>query len=301
MNPAADADAMIDAYLELASNTTRTLLVSAAEALGPALEQTLIALQSAIAAAEQEFGLETHGRAVAAFATDFAHKQPEVMSATLGFVVAVLCWRCSAASYKQGQQKKQPKQKKADEKPKGDAPKVKKTRVRICKFCEVEIASKKFLEAHVNGKRHKKLAEGCATDQCWVWVEKEPAPTTEAAPTAEAPRAEVEVDDGGWEVVDDAAKRKAARAAAAAAAAAKKQAAADAAAAAARDEEARQSLRVHRRCNECGVRARDGATIETDPDDQTKAYCSACWDRFYHGEAPAPEPAPIKKHVTRWS
>ena len=39
-------------------------------------------------------------------------------------------------------------------------------------------------------------------------------------------------------------------------------------------------LRRHPRCADCGARARDGATIETDPDDESRGYCLQCWDVF---------------------
>jgi len=60
-------------------------------------------------------------------------------------------------------------------------------------------------------------------------------------------------------------------------------------------------LRVHRRCDECGIRVRDGATIVTDPDDERRAYCTACWYAYENPEEasadaePAAEP---RKHVT---
>jgi len=214
-------------------------------------------------------------------------------------VVALACYSCAAASVRRRTIRKKQQKAKAAAHDKKER-KVKLPRVRRCRFCEVEIVSKAFLESHVAGKKHKKLAGSCAPDSCWVWVTKEPAaePSQEMRAESEAPAALTsEVDDAadGWEVVDLAAKKKAR----AAAAAARKRR--DAAAPA---EEVRQSLRVHRRCDECGIRARDGATIETDPDNESRAYCTACWDRYYNGPpeeaAAAPEAAP-KRHVTRWS
>ena len=169
-------------------------------------------------------------------------------------------------------------------------------RVRMCRFCNVEIKSKAFMDGHVAGKKHRKLAEGCSPDACWVWVDKveeeKPVPT-------EAPAVvQVVEEDGSWQVVDNLAKKRAQKAAAAK----KQEQEAKKAAEAAAKAEAPRALRVHRRCNECGIRAQDGATIETDPDNEAKAYCTVCWDRYYHPEmepvaAPAAEP---RKHVTHW-
>lgn len=206
-------------------------------------------------------------------------------------------------------------QKKSEAKPKEKPKKM--PRVKYCKFCEVEILNKAFMASHLAGKKHKKLAGGATPEECWVWLEK-PAPKSpeelaaeqaEAA-AAEAARAAAEeaakqaASDKSWVTVDAASKKKAARAAAAKRKADEQRQQPPPA------EEARQTLRIHRRCNECGIRARDGATIETDPDDDTRAYCSDCWARYLGlGEEPssqavaaAPTPsAEPRRHVTKWN
>ena len=180
----------------------------------------------------------------------------------------------------------------------------------MCRFCKVEVL--KVHEAtHLAGKKHCKLAGNRPPDACWEYVEKvgdrdagEPAPS--AADAAAALReasgdAGVDNDGGGeWETVATAARKKDARAAAA-----KRRAAAAAAAAevaAAEQAAQRAPLRVHRRCDECGIRVRDGATIETDPDNENRAYCTECWERWRNPPPPAEDEAPAPKpHVTKWN
>ena len=168
-------------------------------------------------------------------------------------------------------------------------PKKKKIpKVRMCKYCEVPIPSDLFMQAHLAGKKHRKLAGEYTPEECWVWVEKpseegKDAEAKEAAP--QPPVATDMQDEGTWETVESAASKKA-KARVMMKAAKAKQAAAAAAAAAAPPPVA---LRVHRRCNDCGIRARDGATIETDPDNESRAYCTECWAAFLnHPEAAAP-------------
>ena len=173
-------------------------------------------------------------------------------------------------------------------------------KVRICRFCEVEVADAAYMERHLAGKKHRKQAEGVAPDECWVWVEKPVAAAAEAPvetpPTdgdARLPRATAATaDDGAWQTVaTGAAKRRAAKKPDKnKAAAAPTDAPADAPA----------PLRIHRRCDECDARARDGATVETDPDDESKAYCTECWDRWRTPPPPAPAPPPPapKTHTT---
>lgn len=177
-------------------------------------------------------------------------------------------------------------------------------RVRMCRYCEVEVR-REHEAAHLGGKRHQKLAGGVAASACFEWVQKRVA-DDDAAETdlAAAPALKSDADgadagDDGWETVTAAAKKKDARAAATA----RRKAAAAAAEAAAVAQAPPRQLRVHRRCDECGIRARDGATIETDPDNENRAYCTECWDRWSHPpeEAPAAEPAPLRKHVTKWN
>ena len=168
--------------------------------------------------------------------------------------------------------------------------------MRTCRFCEVAVPNDAHVAAHLDGKKHRKLAGDATPSQCWVYREVEPAAekevaVAEVAPPASAPP--VVVEEEGWQTVRTAQKRRAPKPPAAKPG--KPAGKEDAPPAEARP------LRVHRRCNDCGARSRDGAVIETDPDDERKAYCTACWDRYWYGE-PAEEPTPEpRKHVTPWN
>ena len=199
-------------------------------------------------------------------------------------------------------------------------------RVRFCRFCDVEIVSKAFMETHLKGKRHKKLSDGATPEECWVWVEKAPAPSAEeaaetaAAAAAAAAAAKAEAardamlasgDSSSWVTVDAVSKKRAARAAAAA----RRQTAASNAEEEARqrladEAAARHRLRVYKRCDECGAKARDGAIIEADPDVDGRAYCSVCWERYLDPEGvkererkakEVNEHQASRRHVTKWN
>ena len=183
----------------------------------------------------------------------------------------------------------------------------------MCKFCEVAIPSKDFMETHLAGKKHKKLAEGCAPDQCWYWVdqtvaeaeeEERIARAAEEKAAAEAARVAAEAllaEGGDWEVVDSVSKKKELRAKTAAAKRAGQETASTSTSSA-----GPAKLPVHPRCADCGARARDGATIETDPDDERRGYCIPCWEAYYKGfgsgDDPQPEPPKeFKPWVTKWN
>ena len=179
------------------------------------------------------------------------------------------------------------------------AAKKNKGRVRMCRFCEVEVASKSFMEAHVAGKKHRKLAGTHKPDQCWIWVEKVNQEEAEPEKTEELPAAPTPEDES-WVFVDAGTKKKAARIAAAE----RKAAAATTVIEPTKREEVKQRAPVHRFCNECKARAEDGATIETDPNDETKAYCSECWDGWYSPPDPVLEVVPTsepKRIITKWN
>ena len=176
-------------------------------------------------------------------------------------------------------------------------------RVRMCKFCEVEV-KREHEAAHLSGKKHQKLAGKVAASACFEWVEKRVEGDDAAAADNSEPMLAPSTADGsedGWETVTAATKKKEARAAAAARRA--KASAEQAQAAAASSQPPPRQLRVHRRCDECGIRVRDGATIETDPDNENRAYCVECWDRWRNpvAEAPAAEAPEVRKHVTKWN
>jgi hypothetical protein len=185
--------------------------------------------------------------------------------------------------------------------------KEKKKRVRMCQFCDIAIPTEAFMATHLVGKRHRKLAGDRPAEACWVWVEVE----KEAAETAEEARARLQAEEvehealvaaaraaaaqdaGEWEEAGAARKKKAA----AKLAAAKKKRQAEAEASKSATTAAAPQLRRHPRCADCGARARDGATIETDPDDESRGYCLACWDAFLNAPeeaaaAESSEPAP---------
>lgn len=216
---------------------------------------------------------------------------------TAGIATALLTlllvprWHSSAAGKQAppANKQKKPKPKKAP-------------RMRMCKFCNVEIVSKAFMDAHVAGKRHKKLAEDCAPDECWVWVEKPPVP--DEAPVATREHDVDMVMDGSWEGAKTRTTRRYShpalrtaqhpRASIVAVVAKPKRGnragVGEAAAARAprdgrdearqqgrqRDEREEENRRLprHRWCNGCGTNARYGAVIETDPDDVSKGMCS---------------------------
>ena len=204
---------------------------------------------------------------------------------------------------------------------------VKKSRagqVRMCKFCEVEILSKKgFLEAHLAGKRHAKMAGG-AKHECWVWVEKKAEPASaeeqlQAEAEEAAKLAAMAASDASesWQTVSSKPRK------------AKKVGGSSDASHNEEPEAVRQPghaasqtkptagqggsgrgryghVTHHKKCNDCGKhRDRDGVTIEADPDNEGKGYCLACWEKFLH----PPEPlqtkkaaeAPPRKHVTHWN
>ena len=208
---------------------------------------------------------------------------------------------------------------------------VKKSRagqVRMCKFCEVEILSKKgFLEAHLAGKRHAKMAGGAKPHECWVWVEKKAEPASaeeqlqaEAEEAAKMAAMAAMDSSESWQTVTSKPRK------------AKKVGASSDASHNEELEAVRQPghaasqpkptavqggsghgrygryghVTHHKKCNDCGKhRDRDGVTVEADPDNEGKGYCLACWERFLH----PPEPlqtkqaaeAPPRKHVTHWN
>lgn len=166
---------------------------------------------------------------------------------------------------------------------------------------------------HLGGKRHRKLSGGDSDGaKCWVWVDRpeegaeSSAGAPERAPTAAelaalAAAADNDPFAGAWETVDAATRKREARVRSS-----KNRLEMDKGKeSAAASKAAERPLPVHRRCDACGVRARDGATIQTDPDETNRAYCSPCWKAYLHPEmeeeagAPAaPEP---RKHVTKWN
>jgi len=288
-----------------ASSTLSDAITSAKAALGPTCESAARALGAALAAA-----IAAAGPAFDVAKATLAHmlvRAEEALgpqasaymaTAAIATVLACVCLprRSSHPVTVSSGQKN----------PKTAARKVQrqkqKNRARMCKFCGVEVLNKSFIDAHVAGKKHRKLAGDRTPDQCWVWVEREEEKGDDAQEHADvepvsANAAAVE-EDAAWVTVNAAQKKKEARLAAAARKAALEQEK-EAVAAAAIVAQPRQ-LRVHRRCNECGVRAREGVTIETDPDDESKAYCTECWDRYYNPQAPEPAPEPMR-FVSKWN
>ena len=48
--------------------------------------------------------------------------------------------------------------------------------VRTCRFCDIPVEADEFMEGHVRGKRHVRLAaaagvHGTAAEDCWIWCE----------------------------------------------------------------------------------------------------------------------------------
>lgn len=205
---------------------------------------------------------------------------------------------------------------------------VKKSRagqVRMCKFCEVEILSKKgFLEAHLAGKRHAKMAGGAKPHECWVWVEKKAEPASaeeqlQAEAEEAAKLAAMAASDASesWQTVSSK-KGKAKKVGGSSDASHNEEpeavrqpghAASQTKPTAGQGGSGRGRyghVTHHKKCNDCGKhRDRDGVTIEADPDNEGKGYCLACWEKFLH----PPEPlqtkkaaeAPPRKHVTHWN
>jgi hypothetical protein len=175
--------------------------------------------------------------------------------------------------------------------------KKKQPKVIMCRFCNVEIPDRSYMDAHLAGKRHVKLAACKKPHECWVWIDKTAKAKEEEAEKSASVTPPDDYNEGEWvTAVDAETKKKRARVQVA------KQKAAAAAAAANAEAQAPQQqreLRVHRRCDECGIRAREGAIIETDPDDERRAYCTDCWYRYFNPE-PEPEAAPTR-HVTPWN
>ena len=243
---------------------TATMLDSAREAWGPALADV-----------KERFGEAAPFYVVA--------------SSILVAAATLAVYRRSSSNQHQPAKKKLQK---AGSEAKPKPPKKKKNqKIRMCKYCEAPIPTDLFMQAHLAGKKHRRLAGEYTPDECWVWVEKpsEEDKDVEKEAAPQPPTTDTQ-DDGTWETVESAASKKAK---AAKAIKAKQKAAAAAAAAAPPSPKPAAALRVHRRCNDCGIRARDGATIETDPDDETKAYCTECWAAFLnHPEAAAPASQP---------
>ena len=218
-----------------------------------------------------------------------------VASALLATLIAfVVLWRRSCTVRTQQRDRAAATGEQATKKKK--APRA--GQLRMCRFCEVEIPTKSFMETHIAGKKHKKLAGSRRPDDCWVWV---PRPESDSASKEAAPIAAPMKEDDGWVIVDAAAKKREARAVAA-----KRKA--EAKLTEAQPEPKPSSMEVprprHRFCNGCKARAVDGAVIETDPDDETKAYCSVCWERWY--ATPEPEPAAQEAEqpariITKWN
>ena len=256
------------------------------ETLGPAMVAAEEALGPALAAVEEALGPNTKLILVAA-----------ALLFSYALIMGVV--RCLCGSTAQRCAREQERQRRAQKGGMGGGggkqapPKKKKQKkkvmVRMCKYCEIQIPDEAFVATHLSGKRHKKLAEGIPAEQCWQWVELPDAQEEEAetrrkeeeaaAALAEAAAAAAQ-DNGEWEEAGAAAKRK--RAAKLAAAKKKAQAAKAEGAGSAKASGAAPAvpLRRHPRCADCGARARDGATIETDPDDESRGYCLQCWDVF---------------------
>lgn len=266
----------------------------ATEALAPALALVWSVTEPACASASHAIrGVEE------AFGPGVA--TPSLWFATT-LVVAVLVWAClrsssAAKSFGDDAGNHALRAQQVMAPPKEKKPKVPK--VRMCRFCEVEVL-RAHEAKHLEGKRHRKLAGEHPPSSCWVFVTKEKVAPPSEPPSAPAATVVDAMDDSGgeWETVSTAARKREARALAAAQKKAAKGAPAPAA-----EELPPRPLRVHSRCNECGVRTRDGATIETDPDDERKAYCTACWSAYLNPQAAVePEPqAEVRKHVTPWN
>ena len=67
--------------------------------------------------------------------------------------------------------------------------------MRVCRFCEVAVPKDEMVAAHLSGKRHRKLAGSRAAEECFVWLEKEPAaqaPSPEPGSLAPEPGPEPE-------------------------------------------------------------------------------------------------------------
>ena len=293
--------------------------VAASAAVKPALASAKVTLAPALASANELVGSALAHPSIAPTVAA-VDEQLGAGSSTM-LVVAVIAWQAALTiaalvclpRYLRGPARKGKGGGAKGGKGKGkgaasqeDGAKAKKApRIRMCKFCDVEVKKGVFQQTHLKGKRHKKLSGGAADDQCWVWVEKAPeasdgptAPT--AAPTAAelaalAAAADTDPYAGEWETVSDAAKKREARERAA-----KKRA--EEKVAAERAPKETERLPVHRRCDSCGVRARDGATIETDPDVPTKAYCTDCWDAYLNPQEEVVEAPPTpKKHITKFN
>ena len=244
-------------------------------------------------------------------------------TAALGMLLLMIVFCCSCY---RSVSSRRARQKKSSSKPATVT--VKKSRagqVRMCKFCEVEILSKKgFLEAHLAGKRHAKMAGGAKPHECWVWVEKKAEPASaeeqlQAEAEEAAKLAAMAASDASesWQTVSSKPRK------------AKKVGGSSDASHNEEPEAVRQPghaasqtkptagqggsgrgryghVTHHKKCNDCGKhRDRDGVTIEADPDNEGKGYCLACWENFLH----PPEPlhtkqaaeAPPRKHVTHWN
>ena len=184
--------------------------------------------------------------------------------------------------------------------------------VRTCRFCEVAVPNDAHVAAHLDGKKHRKLAGNRAPEECWVWVEVEEDDECEVigddamqreqqAREAAAAAAAAQGDGGeadGWAEVGKKGRKKRDEQQEQQRQQRRSEAAARRAAEEEEDSEVEEPERapvVHHRCSGCGAM---NTYIETDPEDEECGYCRDCWRKWYR-QAAAPEPEP-EKEVVPW-